>query len=95
VTIRIEVQADMSIEVMRPRPGARAAFLNIRDLKKAMRQVRFFLKEDLAQARDECFVPALDKTAWKETKKLFKGDDDDGATKTATIAGSGGKHPGA
>ena len=67
MAIRIEVQPDGAIEIMRPR-GPEAGFVYCRDLEHAMVIIKYLMKRDLRAAKREKFVPDLD----RECKQLLK-----------------------
>ena len=69
MTIRVEVQPDCQIEVMRPRRN-RSQFLSFPSLDSAMHVIRFFIKQDLQRAAKNRFVPQLQKEARKAFNQL-------------------------
>jgi hypothetical protein len=69
MTIRIEVQPDCGIEIMRPR-GKRSQFLNYPTLESAFIVIKFLLKRELERVRGERFVPAIEKETRREFQKL-------------------------
>lgn len=69
ITIRIEVQPDCRIEVMRSRRQG-SKFLHYTHLDSAMRVIRFFLKAELERAEKDRFIPQLHKEAAKAFKQI-------------------------
>lgn len=69
MAIRIEVQPDGRIEVMRSRRQG-SKFLHYANLESAMRVVRFFVKQELDQAARDRFVPQIQKEAQKAYQQL-------------------------
>ena len=67
--IRVEVQPDGRIEVMRSRSKGRK-FLHYSNLNSAMRVIRFFLKAELERAEKDRFIPQLHKEAAKAFKQI-------------------------
>jgi hypothetical protein len=68
VSIRIEVQSDLAIEIQRPDPRGNSRFVYCQDLDGAMRIIRFLLKRDLEKAQRQRFVPQ----SVKEAKQAYK-----------------------
>ena len=68
MSIRVEVQPDERIEIMRPREDGGTAFAYFRDLEDAIAIIRYLLRRDLKAAKRERFVPQLD----RECKKLLR-----------------------
>jgi hypothetical protein len=67
MTLRIEIQPDLSIEIMRPR-GDHSQFLSYSNLDSAMIVIKYFIRRDLAQASGERFTSQ----ATMEARKAFK-----------------------
>lgn len=60
MTIRLEVQPDCRIEILRVKDG-RTTHLLIDGIARAMRIAEYLLRRDLRQARKDRFVPMLDR----------------------------------
>lgn len=69
MTIRIEVQPDCTIEIMRPM-GDHSHFMHFPNLESAIHVIRFLLKKDLQQAWDERFVSQAEREARAAFKQL-------------------------
>jgi hypothetical protein len=67
MTIRIEVQPDGQIEIMRPR-GNHGKFTTFSSLDTAIIIIKFYLRREIAQVKGEMFVSQ----ATKEARKAFK-----------------------
>ncbi len=71
MSIRVEVQPDLQIEIQRPGPsGGPSKFVCCKDLEAALRIMRFLLKRDLERAQRERFVPQVEREAKKAYKTL-------------------------
>lgn len=66
MVIRVEVLEDCKIEIMRP--GAEIPFTKVNDLDEAMQIIRFMLKNDLRQAKEERYITETE----KESIQIFK-----------------------
>ena len=66
MVIRIEVLENGKIELMRP--GSEMPFTEVQDLDEAMQIIRFMLKRDLKQAKEERYITETE----KETIELLK-----------------------
>ena len=67
MTMRIEVQPDCRIEVMRPNGNA-SKFLYFAELDRAMIVIRFLIRQDLAEAAGNVFTSQ----ATREARRAFK-----------------------
>jgi hypothetical protein len=61
MAIRIDVEADGKIVIMRPHATDKPVFMDFDDVERAMRMVKYFINQDLAKASGERFVPQLDR----------------------------------
>jgi hypothetical protein len=67
MSLRIEVQPDLSIEIMRPR-GDHSQFLRYSSLNSAMIVIRYLMRRDMELASKERFIPR----ATIEARRAFK-----------------------
>jgi hypothetical protein len=68
MAFRVDVLAGGEIEIMRPREGRRAAFPRFETLDQALIVIRFLLRRDLQEAKDQAFTPK----AVIEARKAFQ-----------------------
>lgn len=71
MAVRIEIRQDESIEVMWARGEIRPVFMTFSTIDEALKQARYFLKRDLAEVRDDAFVPRLDEECSRELRKFI------------------------
>lgn len=69
MSLRIEVQADGTIEIMRPR-GNRSQFVYYPNLESALIVIKYFIRQDLARALDEMFESQLVREARRAFNQL-------------------------
>jgi energy-converting hydrogenase Eha subunit C len=69
MSVRVEVLADGSIELLRHREGVNK-FIKYSNLESAMIVIKMFVKQDLAQAASDKFEPQIIKDARKAFKQL-------------------------
>ncbi len=70
MTIRVEVQPDCTIEIMRPRNNGRAQFITYPTIERALIVIRLFMEMELAEVAGARFVPAFVKEARRAFKQL-------------------------
>lgn len=69
MTIRIEVQPDSAIEIMRPN-ASKTQFYKFTNMETALIVIKFLIKRDIEKARGERFVPQIEKEAIKAFNQL-------------------------
>ncbi len=73
MAIRLEVQPDGQIEIMRPRSFGKTSFSRYETLDQAMIVIRFLLRRDIQEAKEQKFTPQAVKEARQAFKQLSNG----------------------
>jgi hypothetical protein len=71
MSIRIDVEPDGIIEIVHYQAGIRVAESRYKDLQDAIVVIKMFIRQDLAIAQNELFIPQLIREANKEFERLL------------------------
>ena len=69
--LRIDITEDLQIEIMIPRPGNRSTYLYYDDTARAMTVIKDLVNCEIAERKNERFVPQIVREAREEMRKLI------------------------